>query len=87
MKAGLPGPGHRVRQLATAAEGEGEQKDTTKGNKGVPEDGPLKEYENRISQGRLRNDPYQRSMCACVVFFFIREGTSFANSSSLIRYH
>lgn len=62
VKTGLPGPGQYVRRLAT--EGEGEKKDATGGNKGVPEDGPLKEYENRIAQGRLRNDPHQRSMCA-----------------------
>ncbi|OJJ84833.1 AFG1 family ATPase [Aspergillus glaucus CBS 516.65] len=53
---GLPWPCEHVRQFATAGENKGE----TEGSKTVLEDGPLKEYEDRIAQGRLRSDPYQR---------------------------
>lgn len=57
----LAGPCEHVRRFATV--GGGENQDSDKGAQGVPQDGPLKEYENRIMQGRLRNDPYQRRMC------------------------
>jgi len=57
---GLLRPCEHVRQFATAGEDKGEAKGASKS---VPEDGPLKEYENRIAQGRLRNDPYQRRRC------------------------
>ena len=56
---GLPWPCEHVRQFATAGENKGE----TEGSKAVLEDGPLKEYEDRIAQGRLRSDPYQRRRC------------------------
>lgn len=55
---GLPGPCEHVRQFATVGENKGDSERESK--KSVPEDGPLKEYENRIAQGRLRSDPYQR---------------------------
>lgn len=57
---GLPRPCENVRQFATASENKGEAKGESKN---VPEDGPLKEYEDRIAQGRLRSDPYQRRRC------------------------
>lgn len=89
VKTGLAGPGQHVRQLATVGEGEGEKKDTARGSRGVPEDGPLKEYENRIAQGRLRNDPHQRSMCTSVIFGLIWGVVwAMANSECVsLRYH
>lgn len=58
---GLPRPCEHVRQFATVNENKGEGEGESK--KTVPEDGPLKEYEDRIAQGRLRSDPYQRCRC------------------------
>lgn len=50
------------RGLATAAEGAAaapaeafEAKPT-----GAPQDGPMREYDVRVEEGRLRDDPYQR---------------------------
>lgn len=54
----LEGPCQYMRRFATVGEGQKEVEKSSK--KPVPEDGPLKEYENRIVQGRLKNDPYQR---------------------------
>lgn len=42
----------RARGLASASEG--------KEAKAGPEDGPLREYDVRVEEGRLRDDPYQR---------------------------
>lgn len=60
----LAGPCQHVRQFATAGEKEGAEGENDSNNKSVPQEGPLKEYEDRISQGRLRNDPHQRRMCS-----------------------
>ncbi|KAJ5108885.1 hypothetical protein N7456_005560 [Penicillium angulare] len=43
--------------LATSKEGVLEKK-----NDGPPQDGPMKEYDDRVQSGRLRDDPYQRAI-------------------------
>lgn len=53
-----------VRQFATVGEKGGAEGENDSNNKSVPQEGPLREYEDRISQGRLRNDPHQRRMCS-----------------------
>ena len=60
----LAGPCQHVRQFATAGENGGAEGENDSNNKSVPQDGPLREYEDRILQGRLRNDPHQRRMCS-----------------------
>lgn len=57
-ESSLEGPCQHVRRFATTGESQKEGEKSSK--KPLPEDGPLKEYENRITQGRLKNDPYQR---------------------------
>lgn len=58
------GPCQHVRQFASEGEKGGAEGENDSSNKSVPQDGPLREYEDRISQGRLRNDPHQRRMCS-----------------------
>ena len=60
----LAGSCQHMRQFATAGEKDGAEGENDSNNKSVPQEGPLKEYEDRISQGRLRNDPHQRRMCS-----------------------
>lgn len=57
-------PGRGVRRLATAVEGVVEPPTST------AEYGPLKEYENRVASGRLRDDDHQRGK---IFFFFSRK--------------
>lgn len=49
------------RGLATAVEGvaPSEVISETKVS-GAPQDGPMREYDIRVEEGRLRDDPYQR---------------------------
>lgn len=60
----LAGRCQHVRQFATAGEKGGAEGENDSKNQSVPHEGPLREYEDRISQGRLRNDPHQRRMCS-----------------------
>ncbi|KAL4892360.1 ATPase [Aspergillus ambiguus] len=48
-----PAPGRYTRQVATTAAAAGT---------GPPAGGPLKEYDARVQEGRLRDDPYQRQI-------------------------
>lgn len=48
--------GQYARRFATAAEGKAVEADAAAGMQG----GPLAEYDARVQQGRLRDDPYQR---------------------------
>lgn len=60
LATGLPVNGlrlqRRARGLATAASEEAAGVES----KAAPVDGPMKEYDVRVEEGRLRDDPYQR---------------------------
>lgn len=60
------------RGLATVSNGGGDDCEEVGEREVVgPEDGPLKEYNSRVRQGRLRDDPYQRGEC---FLFFLLHG-------------
>lgn len=49
------------RGLATAAEGVAQPEALSEIQPpGAPRDGPMREYDIRVEEGRLRDDPYQR---------------------------
>ncbi|KAJ5675722.1 hypothetical protein N7462_008619 [Penicillium macrosclerotiorum] len=55
--------GQRGRGLATPSSGATAQKRAAeKESSGPPQEGPLKEYDIRVQEGRLRDDPYQRGI-------------------------
>lgn len=49
----------RVQALATASDATTKEAEVEKVS-GPPQDGPMKEYDDRVQEGRLRDDPYQR---------------------------
>ncbi|KAJ6017971.1 hypothetical protein N7451_001350 [Penicillium sp. IBT 35674x] len=51
----------RVRGLATASDATAKEAEAEKVS-GPPQDGPMKEYDDRVQEGRLRDDPYQRAI-------------------------
>lgn len=60
----LPLRSSQRRCLATA--GDSASKDAvTEKKSGPPQEGPMKEYDDRVQSGRLRDDPYQRGRWNC----------------------
>lgn len=63
--ASLPLRSSQRRCLATAVDAA--SKDAVPEKKsGPPQDGPMKEYDDRVQSGRLRDDPYQRGRCIAI---------------------
>ncbi|KAJ5580026.1 uncharacterized protein N7459_006011 [Penicillium hispanicum] len=52
----------RGRGLATVSDGATLKDTETETASSQPQDGPLKEYDTRVEEGRLRDDPYQRGI-------------------------
>ncbi|KAJ5929608.1 hypothetical protein N7454_006558 [Penicillium verhagenii] len=54
-------PTQRARGLATTSDATAKNAGVEKVS-GPPQDGPMKEYDDRVQEGRLRDDPYQRAI-------------------------